>query len=155
MPAIGRRDRVELQPLGDRDQRRVDEADLFVLADELLDTAPVVMSNLFDRQLPMRNRANEGALGTGADPFVEEVGDLGQNRHGNEQRVVEAFKERTRLAMPGVALVGQGVQDAGVDSSGTQRARRLRARGADGCRGADGRCGAGLSGPRSPNSSSS
>jgi hypothetical protein len=39
MPAIGRRDRAELQPLGDRDQRRADEADLPVLADEFLDTA--------------------------------------------------------------------------------------------------------------------
>src|SRR6266851_7172947 len=95
MAPVERRDRVETVALGECHDRRVhhSERQVEVLLNQLLDALPVGIQDRFDRKLAGRQRAREGKLGMRADAITEQIGDLGEDERGDEQRPLSAPEE--------------------------------------------------------------
>ena len=88
MPVIEGGDRVGLESLRERDDRRIDdpEREIVILLGQLGDAGPVGVEDGFAEQLGGGERARERDLGVCADAVCEQVGDLGDGRASASSR---------------------------------------------------------------------
>lgn len=117
MTAVERGDHACAMPLGERDNRGIDDAEgkVDVLLGELGDPFPLTLQYRLDEQLPASERPSEGKLGVGSDPICEQVTDLGDHELGDQQRLGRALEEVDTPSMMKVLGRSRGVERSGVD----------------------------------------
>jgi hypothetical protein len=86
-----------------------------VAGDELADALPVLKVQAGDLQLAADDGGIQGGFGVRAELPVDQVGGLGDDHAGGDQRPVVAFQQRPARVVVLVGAVSGGHQRAGVD----------------------------------------
>ncbi len=115
--AIEGRDFGGAEPLGRGDHRGVDGAErqVAILGDELRDADGVAGMQWLDREAAAGKVAEEANLGLPAQPGFDQVGDLGDDKGGDDERPRVGFEQLKTGGVMGVVGVDVGVERPGVD----------------------------------------
>lgn len=116
VPPIGRRDLLDANPLGHRDDRCGNESDLEigVLAHDFGGTCHVLRLEWLDGEFTARDVLDESLLRFQSDALVQQVSHLRQNRDGNNNRARRRWPPLDNPRMPTVVCVDQRIEGAGV-----------------------------------------
>lgn len=117
VPTIDRRDLRDLQALCRRDDGGVHrpERKVAVAPDQLGDAQPVRRGHGLDGERPARKVPEKADLRDRAEPSGQEVGDLGDDQGGDEQRTGMGLEQLEARGVVRVVSVDVGVQRPGVD----------------------------------------
>lgn len=117
MAPIQRRNRPEVEPLSERDDRGVDNAQLQVrvLVNQRRDPSPIGCRDLADHQLTPLDRRRKRELGSGAETVREKVRDLGHDQHRNDERAGRAGEKFDARVVMAIAPGRGRIQRTGVD----------------------------------------
>ena len=104
------------QPLRGGDHRSVNGAErqITVFADELGDAHRIGSVQLLDCEVPVGEVAEEADLGLPAQPRGEQVGDLGDDEGGDDERAGVDLQQLQTGGVVGVVSVDVGVKRPGV-----------------------------------------
>lgn len=109
-----------LQPLGRRDNGGADRAErqVAVPGDKLGDPKPIAGAKRLDDEAPRPQVAEEADLGLPAEAGADQIGGLGDDESGDDERVGIRFEQLPAGEMMGVVSVDVGIEGAGVEDQG-------------------------------------
>lgn len=117
MTPVGGGDLCDAQALGGGDDRRVDrvERKVAVVAYELGDPKQVRGVDRLENQRPPGEIAEKANLRLPAEARGDQIGDLGDDKRGNDQRPWVSLEQLETAGVVGVVCVDVGVERTRVD----------------------------------------
>lgn len=124
VPSIQRRDDIEAQPFGERDDRCVDgsKRQIAIPGYELCDPYPIARENRCCDEVSSGEIAKKPHFCRPAETSLNEVGDLGDDELRHEQRPRMGFEELQACFVVAVVLVDVRVKRPGIDDQRDRRA---------------------------------